>query len=110
MTMVAAWISALTGVGPAMASGSQVCSGSWADLPSAPPRISSAAATATAEPGGQCCWRQLHRLCWMSSVPRLREDQQQADRSAVSPTRVTMNALRAARAVGRVAYQKPMSR
>ena len=34
--MVAAWISALTGVGPAMASGSQTYSGIWADLPAAP--------------------------------------------------------------------------
>ena len=31
--MVAAWISADTGVGPAMASGSHTKSGSWADLP-----------------------------------------------------------------------------
>ena len=37
VTMVAAWINAETGVGPAMASASQVCSGSWADLPTAPP-------------------------------------------------------------------------
>ncbi len=36
VTMVAAWISADTGVGPAMASGSQTYSGSWADLPQAP--------------------------------------------------------------------------
>ena len=34
--MVAAWIRADTGVGPAMASGSQTNSGSWADLPQAP--------------------------------------------------------------------------
>ncbi len=34
--MVAAWISAETGVGPAMASGSQTYSGSCADLPHAP--------------------------------------------------------------------------
>ena len=44
MTIVAAWISAETGVGPAIASGSQVCSGSCADLPTAPPSISSAIA------------------------------------------------------------------
>ena len=36
--MVAAWIKALTGVGPAMASGSHVCNGSCADLPTAPPK------------------------------------------------------------------------
>jgi hypothetical protein len=36
VTMVAAWMSAETGVGPSMASGSQVWSGTWADLPIAP--------------------------------------------------------------------------
>ena len=36
VTIVAAWISAETGVGPSMASGSQVCSGTWADLAKAP--------------------------------------------------------------------------
>ena len=34
--MVAAWIRAETGVGPAMASGSQMCSGNWALLPMMP--------------------------------------------------------------------------
>ncbi len=41
VTMVAAWISAETGVGPAMASGSQTYSGSCADLPQAPTSSSS---------------------------------------------------------------------
>ena len=36
VTIVAAWISADTGVGPAIASGSQTCSGICADLPVAP--------------------------------------------------------------------------
>ena len=36
VTMVAAWIRAETGVGPSMASGSHVCSGSCADLASPP--------------------------------------------------------------------------
>ena len=36
VTIVAAWISAETGVGPSMASGSQVCSRNCADLPMAP--------------------------------------------------------------------------
>ena len=36
VTMVAAWISADTGVGPSIASGSQVCRKSCADLPIAP--------------------------------------------------------------------------
>src|SRR6201994_4734616 len=36
VTIVAAWIRAETGVGPSMASGSQVWSGTWADLANAP--------------------------------------------------------------------------
>ena len=36
VTMVAAWMSADTGVGPSIASGSQVCRPSCADLPMAP--------------------------------------------------------------------------
>src|SRR5919205_1589822 len=36
VTIVAAWISAETGVGPSIASGSQVWRPSWADLPIAP--------------------------------------------------------------------------
>ncbi len=34
--MVAAWINAEIGVGPSIESGSQTCSGNWADLPMAP--------------------------------------------------------------------------
>jgi hypothetical protein len=36
VTIVAAWIRAETGVGPSMASGSQVCSGTCADFANAP--------------------------------------------------------------------------
>ena len=36
VTIVAAWISAETGVGPSIASGNQVCKPIWADLPIAP--------------------------------------------------------------------------
>ena len=43
--MVAAWISAETGVGPSIASGSHVCSGIWADFANAPTRIRIIAAT-----------------------------------------------------------------
>ena len=42
--MVAAWIRALTGVGPAMASGSQTYKGICADLPVAPTNSSKAMA------------------------------------------------------------------
>ena len=44
--MVAAWMSAETGVGPAIASGNHTDSGSCADLPAAPRKKSSAIAVA----------------------------------------------------------------
>ncbi len=47
MTIVAAWISAETGVGPSMASGSHVCSGNCPDLPHAPSSSISPMAVAT---------------------------------------------------------------
>src|SRR4051794_1758758 len=46
VTIVAAWISADTGVGPAIASGSHTMSGSCADLPTAPTKSSAAMAVA----------------------------------------------------------------
>lgn len=36
VTKVAAWIKAETGVGPSIASGSQVCNPNWADFPAEP--------------------------------------------------------------------------
>jgi len=46
--MVAAWISAETGVGPAIASGSQTYNGTCADLPHAPTKSSRQIAVAIA--------------------------------------------------------------
>ena len=54
-TIVAAWIMALTGVGPSMASGNQTCSGNCALLPIVPKKskiaISASAGTVTFESG-----------------------------------------------------------
>ncbi|MNY02688.1 hypothetical protein D3C86_1352700 [compost metagenome] len=47
MTIVAAWIRAETGVGPAIASASHTCRGTWALLPMAPMKSSKAAVVAT---------------------------------------------------------------
>ena len=47
VTIVAAWMSALTGVGPSIASGSHVWSGSCADFATAPPSRPSAASVTT---------------------------------------------------------------
>jgi len=49
-TMAAAWIMALTGVGPSMASGSQVCSGNCALLPMVPMISSTLTSAATLPP------------------------------------------------------------
>src|SRR5437764_10663255 len=51
VTMVAAWISADTGVGPCIASGSHVYRGIWADLPAQPRKRNKVIAVATAPPG-----------------------------------------------------------
>ena len=42
ITRVAAWMRALTGVGPSIASGSQTWKGNWADLPATPMKMSAA--------------------------------------------------------------------
>ena len=47
--MVAAWMRALTGVGPSMASGSQVWSGIWADFATAPTRSRKAASSSAGD-------------------------------------------------------------
>ncbi len=50
MTIVAAWISAETGVGPAMASGSQTYSGICADFPVQPRKRNSVIRVTAAPP------------------------------------------------------------
>ena len=74
--MVAAWMRALTGVGPAMASGSQVCRGSWADLPRAPPRMSKRGGRRHGRALRPVLLRQPHRLLDVQR-PQPGEDQQQ---------------------------------
>src|SRR5690348_809255 len=54
VTIVAACISALTGEGPAMASGSHDCSGNCADLPTAPPTSSIAMTVILSSPSLKC--------------------------------------------------------
>src|SRR3954452_15639289 len=62
-TIVAAWISAEIGVGPAIASGSQVCSGNWALLPATPASRSSSAAVRVAG------WYAYARILVIWNVP-----------------------------------------
>ena len=77
-TIVAAWISALTGVGPSMASGSQTCSGNCALLPIAPQKISKPATVASVP---SACGLAA-RFAWSTSKlsePRLAQTSQDAE-------------------------------
>ncbi len=87
--MVAAWISAETGVGPAIASGSQTNSGICADLPHAPMNNSSAAAVQT--PTGSP--PTFARIPWISSVPVADRRSSMPSMKPRSPTRLVMNAF-----------------
>ena len=62
VTIVAAWISALTGVGPSIASGSQVCSGICADFANAP--TSSSRQPATRSPLSALRRTRLRSAAW----------------------------------------------
>src|SRR5439155_23823326 len=69
-TIVAAWISALTGVGPSIASGNQTCSGTWPDLPIAPQKIRSEIAVDTARPAlVGCATRRANEDCSRQPCP-----------------------------------------
>ena len=76
--MVAAWMSALTGVGPAMASGNHVCKGSWADFPTAPPSSSKAVMIANdraRRPSFPCPQHDFLNL----QGPKMSEEQEKSD-------------------------------
>src|ERR1700739_416577 len=89
VTIVAAWISADTGVGPSMASPSQDCSGTWADLPHAASRSSSPIAVSTPSPAaGVAANTPANEM-----VPKLANITNMASASPTSPTRLTTNAF-----------------
>src|SRR2546427_10214807 len=88
--MVAAWISAETGVGPCMASGSQIYRGIWADLPVQPRNRKRVIAVAAAPPGRKTAGA-LVKTVSKSREPRGGEMRNIATRDPKSPNRVTMN-------------------
>src|SRR4249919_3055198 len=116
VTMVAAWISALTGVGPSIASGSQVWRPSWADLPIAPTnssrqstvivstRIPAKPMVDPAMPGAAA------RIAGIETVPNTRNVPKIPSEKPKSPTRLTTKALSAAALADGLWYQKPISR
>ena len=116
VTMVAAWISAETGVGPSMASGSQVWSGHWADLAAAPTKRRMPITVTSPPPiGPRPLWRWgpgptlAKMVCrstvwssWPSPPRRLRKIRNVPSTSPTSPITWVMNAFRpAATADGR---------
>ena len=106
VTMVAAWMSAETGVGPAIASGSQTCSGTCADLPAAPANSRSAIHVAVpldSLPALPSTWP-------ISSVPSFVARKARPSSMAVSPTRVVRNAFFAALAASGRSNQNPINR
>src|SRR2546428_12072417 len=90
--MVAAWISAETGVGPCMASGSQIYRGIWADLPVQPRNRKRVIAVAAAPPGRKAAGA-LGKTVSKASDPRGVEMRNIATRNPKTPVRLTMNAL-----------------
>src|SRR6476659_9290471 len=106
VTIVAAWISADTGVGPAMASPSHDCSGNCADLPQAPsssirPIAVSAPSDAPEAPA---------KTLLKSTAPNCTNMIMIATERPKSPTRLATNAFLPAAAYEELWYQKPISR
>ena len=94
--MVAAWMSAETGVGPSIASGSQTWSGNCALFPAAPAKMPSANKVMTVEESAPVIAR-----CWISSIWKVPARVQMRSKAASrprSPMRVTINAFLAAAA------------
>ncbi len=106
VTMVAAWMSADTGVGPSIASSSQDCSGTCADFPHAPSSSRSPSAVATPLPPE----RTEPNTPVNDTVPNSANIRKMARVSPASPTRLTMNAFFAATAAEFLNCQNPISR
>lgn len=101
-----------TGVGPSMASPSQDCSGTWADLPQAASSsirampLSVASEAPPASPGSSCVPSKGPK----AKVPKVVNISMMAIDRPMSPTRLTRNAFFAAVAALGLCCQKPISR
>ena len=91
VTIVAAWISADTGVGPSIASGSQRYSGSWALLPTAPTK--SITAIAVAVDWARSPWIAAPLTVAKLNDPTAPKARNIATMKPQSPTRLVMNAF-----------------
>ena len=101
LTMVAEWRKALTGVGAAMAPGSQNWNGTWADLAMAPRRMSTSPTCTTT-------WVVSARASSLRAVvPAAWETMARPPRRARPPAPVTSRAWRAAARAARVLVVEP---
>ena len=105
--MVAAWMRAETGVGPSIASPSQDCSGTWADLPQA--ASSSIRPMAVSVPSLGLAGR-APGTGPKAKVPKVVNISMMAIDRPMSPTRLTRKAFFAAVAALGLCCQKPISR
>jgi hypothetical protein len=104
--MVAAWMSADTGVGPSIASPSQDCSGTCADLPHAASRSSRPIAVNV-----PCdMFSAAPNTPAYETVPTFANITISASARPMSPTRLTTNAFFAAVAADGLCDQNPISR
>ncbi len=116
VTIVAAWIKAETGVGPSIASGSQVWRPSCADLPQAPmkSRMQIKVSVSIRIPRKPIVDPAMFGAAWRISgieiVPKTRKQAKMPRLKPKSPTRLTMNAFIAAAFALGLWYQKPISK
>src|SRR5690348_13188215 len=94
--MVAAWMSADTGVGPSIASGSQTYNGNCADFPQAPMNRNRHAAVIHGSPIRNFPLRAIALTCVYWIEPKYQAMVSRPRMNPASPTRFTMNALLAA--------------
>src|SRR6266436_5951977 len=95
VTMVAAWINALTGAGPSMASGNQTYNGSCADFPQAPMKSNKEATVSVLNCHiGSCGHKSaLSKSFTKSRVSNLLKSKNIPSMNPKSPMRLTMNAF-----------------
>ncbi len=108
MTIVAAWMSALTGVGPSIASGSHVCSGICADFANAPTSSRMQPAVRSPSPRSNSSGARSN-VARKSSVPTCLKMKNVPSTSPTSPRTLMTNALMPARVAVPRRYQKLMS-
>ena len=107
--MVAAWISADTGVGPSIASGSHTYSGICALLPVQPRNSISVAKVITAPPVANTAGATANSRSYCRLPPHANSVNMPSS-TPKSPMRLTMNAFFPASAADGLWYQNPISR